>query len=263
MIRALSLAFYNETRKGLLLIWDYKLSMMLQIAMFGFIFVGLTFMLGDGRLDPAKATPVLVGYMVWFFASLALNDMSWNLMEETQTGTLEQMYMTIAPTGLVVLGRAFARFLFSTAMVAALGGGLMALLNMKLSLRTEVLVPFFLTLVGLYGFGFIIAGLALVFKQVGTLAGLVSNILLFVNGTLMPIDRFPGWLEAVVRTLPTTQGIVVLRRMTLEDQSLIQLWGEGSLVYLLVHSIVYLLVGWLIFKWCERVAKRKGTLGQY
>ena len=263
MLRTITIAFYNETRKGLLLIWDYKISMLAQVAMFGFIFIGLTFMLGDGKLDPTQTTSVLIGYMVWFFASLAINDLSWNLMEEAQTGTLEQMYMSVAPTGLVVLGRAFARFLFSVAMVVLLGGSIILLLRMSLIFSVGTIIPFVLTLIGLYGFGFTIAGIALVFKQVGTLAGLVSNILLFVNGTLLPIDRFPSWLESVVRTLPTTQGIVVLRQVILKGEPLSNLWLNGSLTYLLVHSCIYLITGWLIFKWCERRAKLNGTLGQY
>jgi ABC-2 type transport system permease protein len=173
------------------------------------------------------------------------------------------MYMSVAPTGLIVLGRAFARFLFSVAMVVILGGIIIMLLKMQLTFRIITLIPVALTIVGLYGFGFMIAGIALVFKQVGTLAGLFSNILLFVNGTLLPIDRFPGWLESLVKTLPTTQGIIVLRKTILSDDSLVSLWLDGSLIYLTVHSTIYLIIGWSIFKWCERKAKLQGTLGQY
>lgn len=106
-------------------------------------------------------------------------------------------------------------------------------------------------------------GLALDFKQVGTLAGLVSNILPFVNGTLLPVDRFPAWLEGFARTLPTTEGIIVQRRVILEGDSPASLWMDGSMMYLFTHSNIYITVGWATFKWCERLAKRKGTLGQY
>jgi hypothetical protein len=30
-----------------------------------------------------------------------------------------------------------------------------------------------------------------------------------------------------------------------------------------VHSAIYLAIGWLVFAYCERVAKEQGSLGQY
>lgn len=263
MISTATLAFYNETRKGLLLIWDYKFSMITQIVMFGMIFLGITFLMGDGSFDPSRTGSILVGYLVWFFYNLAINDLSWNLMEETRTGTLEQMMMTPAPTGLVVLGRGFARLVFSIAMLVLLGGSMILLLNVQLTFKPAAAFLFVLTLIGVYGFGFAIAGITLVVKQVGTLANVLGNLLLFLNGTLLPISKLPDWLAAISRTLPTTQGIVMLRRVMLGGDNLATMFVDGSLFYLLIHSAIYLVLGWTIFKWCERVAKRKGTLGQY
>ncbi|MEE9466249.1 MAG: ABC transporter permease [Candidatus Neomarinimicrobiota bacterium] len=263
MARTMALAFYNETRKGLLLIWDYKLSMFTQILMFGMIFLGITFLMGDGSFQPDKTASILIGYLVWFFYNLAINDLSWNLMEETQTGTLEQMYMSPAPSGLVVLGRGFARFVFSVVMLVLLGGVLITLLDMQITFRPAALPLFLLILMGVYGFGFAMAGVTLVVKQVGTLANLMGNLLLFLNGTLLPIDKLPDWLAAFSKTLPTTQGIVVLRQVMLGGRTLAGTWQDGSLLYLLVHSSICLALGWMVFKWCENRAKLKGTLGQY
>lgn len=257
------LAIYNETRKGLLLIWDYKFSMLTQIVMFGLIFIGITFMIGGGRLIPEQMPGFMIGYLVWFFASLALNDMSWNLMEETRTGTLEQMYMSPAPTSVVVLGRAVARLMFTTAMVGSMGLLLITLLDVPLHFNAKSAFVFIITLLGLYGYGFAMAGGVLVFKQIGSLAGLLQNLLLFLNGSLLPIDKMPGWLAAVAKTLPTTQGIVVLRKVIIGDESLISVWRDGSLQMLTLQSISYFLLGLILFYWCETIAKRKGTLGQY
>ncbi len=47
------IAMTNETRKCLLLIWDHRLNTLSQLAMLVFIFVGIGFIVGDGRLNYA------------------------------------------------------------------------------------------------------------------------------------------------------------------------------------------------------------------
>jgi ABC-2 type transport system permease protein len=120
-----------------------------------------------------------------------------------------------------------------------------------------------LTLLGILGFGFLIAGAVLVFKQVESLANLVQNVLIFLNGSLLPVEQMPRWLSSVAHVLPTTQGIVVLRRVVLDGQRLAAVWRDGSLPWLIAHSGLFLLAGWTVFLFCERAAKRQGSLGQY
>jgi ABC-2 type transport system permease protein len=103
----------------------------------------------------------------------------------------------------------------------------------------------------------------LIFKQVASLSDLIQYALVFLNGALLPVDVFPPWLAFFARLLPTTQGIIVLRQVSIEGLSLAEVWQSGSLILLLIHSAVFLTVGWLVFKWCEQFAKERGLLGQY
>lgn len=110
---------------------------------------------------------------------------------------------------------------------------------------------------------FCVAGLTIVFKQIGTVVNMIQNLLLFLSGALLPVDRLPPALAAFATTLPTTQGIAVLREVVLGGHSLADTWADGSLPWLAVHSALYLAVGWLVYARCEAIAKRQGTLGQY
>ncbi|MBZ0308136.1 MAG: ABC transporter permease, partial [Anaerolineae bacterium] len=85
--------------------------------------------------------------------------------------------------------------------------------------------------------------------------------LMFLNGSLVSVDKFPGWLETATRLLPGTQGILTLRAALLEKQSFEALWI--NLLLLILHSTVYFIVGWLVYKIGERYARQHGTLGQY
>lgn len=256
-------ALLNETYKGLIIRWSYRFNLLMEVVSLGAIFLGITFLMGGGDLEPQQLTWTLIGYIVWFYALLAISNMSWSLREETQTGTLEQMYMSPAPMGVLLIGRTLSALIITTIMVTLLVLPMTIWLDVQIPLRATGLPVFLLTVMGLYGFGFMIGGATLLFKQVEALANLMQNLLLFMNGTLLAVDQFPGWLEGFTKALPSTQGIIVLRNVLLEGQSLGAAWADGSLVALLINSTIYFAGGLVVFKVCEHVAQRKGSLGQY
>ena len=257
------LTMFNDTYKGLLLSWNHKFNLLIEIVNIGVAFVGLSFLVGGGQLQPAALAPALLGYLLWFYTMKIIAGMSWNLRDEMQAGTLEQMYMSPTPAWLLIFGQSLAKLISTTFMIVPLVVALVLLLDIQIPLRPAGLPVLGLTLMGLFGFAFLIGGLTLVFKNVQAFADLVQYMLVFLNGALIPVDRFPNWLEAVARILPATQGIVVLRSVILDGKSLAELWVEGSLVWLTLHSVVVFLGGWAVFRGCEQVARRQGSLGQY
>jgi ABC-2 type transport system permease protein len=70
-------------------------------------------------------------------------------------------------------------------------------------------------------------------------------------------------MTTIARLLPLTPGIEVLRKTLLEGASLGALAADGTLLWMVGNAVAYLLLGIVIFRWCERIAKRRGTLGQY
>jgi len=257
------LAVSNEIRKRLLIMWDYRFNVFTQVVTVSFIFVGASFFIEGGQLDPGPLASMLLGYLVWFYARIIIMNTSSDLMTEAQAGTLEQMYMSSTSTSLLLLGRLIA-LLISTTMIVLIPATFLALLlGIRIPLRWEGLPVLLITLAGLFGFTLALSGIALVFKQVDALADLVQNALLFLTGTLLPVSRFPVWLADIARILPITQGIIVLRQIMLENTSLTASWSNGSLIWLVVHSAIYVCTGLIIFKWCERMAKQQGSLGHY
>jgi ABC-2 type transport system permease protein len=257
------LATWNELEKELRIRWSYKFSIVIEAVMMAAIFLGITFFMTEGDLQSERLAPALVGYMIWFYALVAIGKMSWGLREETQTGTLEQMYMSSLPMGLLLIGRTLATMVITTLEVAVAFLPLALLLNIRLPWTWEVLPLALLTLAGLYGFGFIVGGATLVFKQVESLANLLQNVLLFLNGALLPVDRLPPAVEALALALPSTWGIIALRQAMFEGATLAVLWQNGVLPSLLANTLIYFAGGMLIYQGCEIYARRKGLLGQY
>lgn len=251
----------NETYKGLLLLWNYRFNLLMESISIVVVFIGLNFFVGSGDLQAEQLEASLIGYLIWIYTFMAISNMGWSLKEEAQTGTLEQMYMSPTPPEVLILGRVLANFITTSLMIGLVILILIPLFDISLPLRLEGLVVFLWTMVGLLGLGLMVGGATLVFKHVESLSYFIQYGLMFLNGSLVSIEKFPPWLETAARLLPGTQGIFTLRLALLEKQSFEELWI--NLLLLIVHSTVYFIMGWLVYKIGESYARQHGTLGQY
>jgi ABC-2 type transport system permease protein len=253
----------NETHKGLLMMWRYRFSLLAQLALFALIFISICFFIGGGKLKPDILAHTGIGFITTIFAQIALRDMSSALVSEAQTGTLEQLYLCPAPMEFVLLGRVCATFVCSVLMVTILGIALVSYLDIPIHFTWGSVGVIGMITAGVLGFGFILGGATLLFKQVGVLGTIIQNALLFLNGSLFPVDAFPPWLRTVARSLPTTAGIDALRKTSIDQQTLGAILADQATLSLIKNSCLYLVIGIIVFKWCERKAKDRGSLGQY
>ena len=253
----------NEIYKRLFILWAYKFNIVMQVLTVAFIFLGASYFIENGQLNPAPLASILLGYMVWFYARVVIMSSSEDLMGEAQAGTLEQMYMSPVSASLLLLGRMIAMLISTTVIVVVPMTILALVLGIRIPLRWEELFVLGITLAGLFGFTLALSGCSLIFKHIESLADLIQNLLLFLTGSLLPVSHFPQWLTVITQTLPITQGIIVLREVALNQQTLVGAWHEGSLNLLCINAAGYLLVGVFIFKWGEHISKVQGSLGHY
>jgi ABC-2 type transport system permease protein len=252
----------NEIHKGLRIAWYYKFNALTEFANHGFTFVGTLFLMNFGSLSSADVASALIGYIFYVYALEVLNS-SNNFMLERKSGTLEQMYMSPQLPAVIFLGNILATVVWNSAMIAILCLIIMVLFKITLPLTLSAIPILLLTLGGLLGVGLAIAGVALVHKNITGFLNLTTNILFYINGAMLPIEHFPAWLQIIAHFLPVTQGIIVMRSIVLNGNTLAQTWADGSLGLLMVHTAIYFIAGWLVFTWCERKAKELGTIGQY
>jgi ABC-2 type transport system permease protein len=260
---ALFYATINETRKGLIILWDYKVSVLIQLISIFIVVVGVMFFVGNGQITETQVASTLLGFIITYYAMEAISNMSWALMNEAQSGTLEQMYMSLAPSQLIILGRSFASLISATVQMLLVVVVTTLLFNTRLPLSLDIIPILLISLIGLIGFGYIVGGITLVFKQVGPLANILTNLLLFINGTFVAVELMPAWMGTIATLVPSTLGIILLRRIALDGDTLAMVWADGSLPWLIIHSLVFFVLGWLIYTICERIARQQGTLGQY
>lgn len=198
---------------------------------------------------------LVVGYLVWTFAVIAYSDLSWELMREAQQGTLEQLYMSPQGFRFVSASWIVASFLVSLVWIAALLGLMMLTTGRILRFPVGTVLPLLLlTVAPVYGIGFAMAGLALVYKRIQAF----FQILQFVFVALVALPADAPWGKA----LPLSLGTRLLGRAMADGATLASL-PPLDLLALAGTGAFYLLVGVAVFRAFEGIAKDRGLLAHY
>ena len=141
-------------------------------------------------------------------------------------------------------------FVFSFVPIMLLLIAMMATTGRWLRVDLVSLIPLLLiTLLGAYGVGFALGGLALVFKRIQALFQIMQFV--FVGLLVIP-TRVPG-----VKYLPLALGNDLIYRTMVQG---VRLWRLpiGDILTAVAVGAAYLAAGILVFSWCERVAKNRG-----
>jgi ABC-2 type transport system permease protein len=220
---------------------------------FFLIFLGARSFIGSTTIFGETLSVIVVGFMLWFFAVLAYSGVTSFLVQEAYQGTLEQLAMS--PFGLdrVLLLRTCISLLFNLGISLILLFVMMVSTGKWLYLDFPSILPLLLlTASGVLGIGFIMGGLALIFKQVQASFQLLQFF--FAALIMTPLDKYP-----FVKYLPFSWGMHLTARVMIEEHSILEVpWSD--LLFLLVNSAFYFGLGFLVFKICERIARDQGLL---
>lgn len=220
--------------------------------------------------DAAMATNFVLGFIIGAFAFGIVGMFTQGLQGMARTGILEQLCMS--PHGLVT------NFLARTSVTAVstiISSGIMVWLvaytmGGRLYWDTvPVLALLALTFINLMGFGFMMGGLVLVFKQVGQVAILLRMVLfalaIFAREEILEQSRL---LAAVLHALPITDAAIALKYVLIRDQGAVDgvyrsVFEHPSFFFLLVSCVIWNAIGIISFKYMENWSRAKGTLGAY
>ncbi len=214
-----------------------------------------------GGLTSENQLLVMVGWMTWIVASDCMAELPNAVVEESQTGTLEQICTVPVKLTVILAVRSLA-FLFGAGIRGILATIILGLFIARFQVTFGLVILFLVSLLGAYGMGFIFAGLALVLKRVQALTSLVFSLMIFLTGALVGLERLGVWYQVLKLAFPLTWGISLMRSLV-QGVNVAELWGNGELIGVVVHSLLYLALGLGIFAWGYHRARAKGTLGQY
>ena len=223
---------------------------------FTLIFFGAKAISGGAPRIGGGLEGIIVGYFVWTLAMVGYGVVSENLVEEATTGTLEQIAMSPLGLSRVVLGYLLSAIITQTVVLSFLLILMMAVTGKWLNLDVISILPLLLlTTLGIGGVGFVMGGMAVVFKRTRSILNILQIVLLaFV---VIPLDRYP-----LMKYLPLAAGNRLLQMVMVEGRSILQV-PAADLAFLVANTAAYLVLGLIAFGYFERIARRKGLLGHY
>ncbi|MDR3549943.1 MAG: ABC transporter permease [Candidatus Babeliales bacterium] len=244
----------NEIRKEVLIMWSYKLQWMGEFISLIMFYMFLANIIVNNSNSSSFAS--MLNYCIWFYSISIIGGVSTKITQESQAGTFEQMYLSIAPVVLILFAK-----IFSSIVRAAL---LMLLLLIPLVLTSFIIIDqgiilrFFITLIlitpGLLGISLIIGGITLIYRDVSFLTNIFNNFLLIMGGAFLPVKNFPSWLRWISEMLPITHNIWLINSHNTFGVTIIKI---------ALFNIFYFILGLSIFQLCEKKARLIGNFGKY
>ncbi len=207
---------------------------------------------------------VVLGYAFNGFLMAAIMRGGGAVYEEQMAGTLELVFLSPMTRFTWLFGKSMAAMINSVTDLAIIIAFGYAAFRLQFSLATGLAGAFLgavLTIIALEGFSFVWAGLGLTLKEPHAFAVLLVPTLALISGLMFPVEALPSWVRLVSYGFPLTYGLTIIRNSLLAGAQISALSFEfGALG---VCIVVYVVLGYAIFRRMESVAKRKGVLSTF
>lgn len=136
-----------------------------------------------------------------------------------------------------------------TALMSAISVALVSVIFLGYEMQGNVLVfigSWLLTLVSMFSIGLLMASLCRTVKSVNAVTSLVYFPMLFLSGATIPYELFPSGLQKVANVLPLTQGIKLMKAVSM-GVKLEGVWKIG--VLLMGITLICTVVSVKTFRW--------------
>jgi len=228
--------------------WSYRLQWLGEFLSLFIFFIFLITLTEEKQI-------AAVSYCLWFYCVLIIGDVSGKISTEMQSGTFEQIYLSIIPLPFLLFAKIISSIIRSSLIMGSLftllwSFGYLTLFNLPANLFVYSIL---LITPGLFGISLILGGLTILLKDVGWMINIFNNSLLFLSGIFIPIESLPIWLQNIAHISLVTKTIEIIKNGSPSS-------NEFSLF---IDSLFYLLFGLIVFSYCEKKTKLAGTLGHY
>ena len=193
-------------------------------------------------LDSSFSSLLVVGICATAFMGIPLT-----ICDYRDKKILKHFFVTPAsPTHLIA-----AQVLIAMA-IAMISAGLVVLVSVLfLDYRMQgswglLIASYFLVMIAMYSLGLLIASLCKNMKIANLVCSLVYFPMLFLSGAVIPFELFPSGMQKVANVLPLTQGVQLLKSVSLNQPI-----GNPQFVLILLITICIIGFGLAakLFRW--------------
>jgi ABC-2 type transport system permease protein len=222
---------------------------------------------GLALFERAAGTPdflgfIAVGTTIWMWQNVVLWNVGFSLRNEQLRGTLESNWLSPTWRFSYLLGSGFVQMLTMLLFIAVAAFEFTVFFGVRLNGNLGlVLLMFFAAIPSIYGLGFAFASLVITAKEANAFVFLVRGFVMVFCGITFPVALLPGWMQGIADWLPPTYIIRGIRNAALAGADFQRLLPD--LTALLAFGFAWLVIGYLLFNWMERRARKTGAIGQY
>jgi ABC-2 type transport system permease protein len=221
--------------------------------MFFFVFLG-TYASGSGNV-----AFFVIGNAVQMVGFSGIYGVTMSIAGDRWDGTLPYLFGTPANRFFLFFGRAFMHVLngaFSV-VISFIWGVLLLGLDLSQANLPVLAAVILSTAFSCCCLGLLFGSVALMTRNVMFVNNTVFFAMLFFSGANIAIETLPAWMKTISYALPLTRGIAAAR-LIVDGAGWQQVSGllSGEILF----GLIYISIGFVMFRWFEFQAKRRGTL---
>ena len=204
---------------------------------------------------------LLIGAIMWSYMSVLFIIVAETVAWERWEGTLEYTFMAPIHRLTHLFGVCAFAVLYGIVRIILMLGILVLVFHLDLS-HANLFSALAVLVVGSFamvGLGLIAAVLPLLSPEKGAQGThIILAVILLVSGVYYPVQVLPEWLQHAAYFSPAYWALLAQRKALLEGVPLWQMWGDlGALA---LSGLFFVPLGFMVFTWGERYAKRVGLL---
>ncbi len=254
---------WSTVEKDLIMKWRYRadlvgdlVSSVLFIGVFALFATSYVFEVLDASIEVTLLF-FLTGFLLIVYDSVVLWTPLNSVTNDLYNGTLEYLYSSPNSRLGYFIGNIVAAAIISS--VVTVPAIIFISLYFKLNGFAVIMmiVTLLAVLLVLIAFGTMFALLGVMFRQVSSIAGILSMLFQFMGGFLFPIQSLPKSIQLVSYFLPYTWGIDLIRYYTIPGWiPLLPVFTEWML--LLIMGIFLWATTLYLIRRVEKYAKKNG-----
>lgn len=201
----------------------------------------------------------VIGNAVQMAAGSGIFGVTMSISGDRWDGTLPYLFATPANRLMLFVGRAFIHVI--DGMFGVLLGFFWGVVLLGLDITNTnpaaLLLTILITTFSTSGMGLFLGCLSLITRNVMFVNNTVFFSLLLFSGANVEIATLPAWMQSVSQGLPLTRGIAAARTI-IAGGDLAEVMPLLQMEVLI--GVIYIFIGYSMFRWFEFQAKKRGTL---
>lgn len=220
------------------------------------MFFGL---LGSFAIGGANPSFFVIGNAIQIVAMSGIYGVSMSIGGDRWDGTLPYLFGTPANRLSIFVGRAFVHIIdgaFGVA-IGLLWGWLTLGLDLSHTNMPALVLTVLAATISASGMGLMLGCLSLVTLNVMFINNTVYFLLMIFSGANLDLTRLPMWVQIISKVMPLSRSISAARQAIAGAS-----FGEVAPLIAgdILIGLMYILLGYLMFRWFEFQARQRGSL---